>query len=98
MAAVTKQEDYSQLCKQDEHIKMIDFARNFGHQIAITAGMDMPRRLYGYNRRGSAGSPELIPEMIRIWREGYEVVYGKGSPVRGNLSSRSLLPNASTEF
>lgn len=30
----------SQLCKQDEHIKMIDFARNFGHQIAITAGMD----------------------------------------------------------
>ncbi|HOP73345.1 MAG TPA: glycosyltransferase, partial [Thermoclostridium caenicola] len=30
----------SELCRQDKHVKMIDFARNFGHQIAITAGMD----------------------------------------------------------
>ena len=78
MAAVTKQEIISQLCKQDEHIKMIDFARNFGHQIAITAGMDYAAGDCMVIIDGDLQDPpELIPEMIRIWREGYEVVYGK---------------------
>ncbi|MDI9513897.1 MAG: glycosyltransferase family 2 protein [Clostridiaceae bacterium] len=68
----------SQLCKQDEHIKMIDFARNFGHQIAITAGMDYAAGDCMVIIDGDLQDPpELIPEMIRIWREGYEVVYGK---------------------
>lgn len=60
-----------------EHVVIIHFARNFGHQIAITAGMD--------HARGDAvvvldsdlqDPPEVIPELIAKWREGYEVVYG----------------------
>lgn len=67
-----------QLCKQDDHIKMIDFARNFGHQIAITAGMDYAAGDCMVIIDGDLQDPpELIPEMIRIWREGYDVVYGK---------------------
>ncbi|HOT91357.1 MAG TPA: glycosyltransferase family 2 protein [Anaerolineae bacterium] len=59
-----------------EHVVVIHFARNFGHQIAITAGMD--------HARGDAivvidsdlqDPPEVIPELIAKWREGYEVVY-----------------------
>lgn len=64
--------------KKDSHVKIVDFARNFGHQTAVTAGM-----------KYSSGDavviidadlqdpPELIPGMIEKWKEGYEVVYGK---------------------
>ncbi|MCB0177001.1 MAG: glycosyltransferase [Anaerolineae bacterium] len=60
----------------DPSVRYIDFARNFGHQIAVTAGMDYAR--------GDAAilidadlqdPPELILEMIKKWQEGYEVVY-----------------------
>lgn len=66
------------VAKKDSHVKIVDFARNFGHQTAVTAGM-----------KYSSGDavviidadlqdpPELIPGMIEKWKEGYEVVYGK---------------------
>lgn len=59
-----------------EHVVVLHFARNFGHQLAITAGMD--------HARGDAvviidsdlqDPPEVIPELVAKWREGYEVVY-----------------------
>ncbi|MCM3271969.1 glycosyltransferase family 2 protein [Paenibacillus elgii] len=62
----------------DETVKLINFSRNFGHQIAITAGMDYAS--------GEAvividadlqDPPELILEMIAKWQEGYDVVYAK---------------------
>jgi len=65
-----------ELHAQDERVKVVDFARNFGHQIAVTAGMDYAQ--------GDAvvlidadlqDPPELILEMLAKWREGYEVVY-----------------------
>lgn len=64
--------------KSDKCVKLLEFSRNFGHQIAITAGMD--------HARGDAiviidadlqDPPELIPQMIEKWKEGYEVVYAK---------------------
>lgn len=57
-------------------VKTILFSRNFGHQIAVTAGVD--------NAKGAAiilidadlqDPPELIPEMIEKWKEGYQVVF-----------------------
>jgi len=65
-----------ELAREDERVRPIIFARNFGHQIAITAGWDYAR--------GDAvviidadlqDPPELILEMAKKWREGYEVVY-----------------------
>jgi glycosyltransferase involved in cell wall biosynthesis len=65
-----------ELAKLDKHIRPVIFARNFGHQVAITAGWDYAR--------GDAvviidadlqDPPEAIPELIARWREGYEVVY-----------------------
>ena len=61
----------------DERIRVICFSRNFGHQMAITAGLE--------HAAGDAVAiidadlqdpPELIPEMVALWRSGYKVVYG----------------------
>ena len=64
------------LHKQDQRVKVIDFSRNFGHQVAITAGADFAE--------GDAvivmdadlqDPPEVVLKMIAKWREGYEVIY-----------------------
>jgi polyisoprenyl-phosphate glycosyltransferase len=62
----------------DKHVQLIDFSRNFGHQVAISAGFA--------EARGKAivaidadlqDPPEIIPELVAKWREGFDVVYGK---------------------
>ena len=67
-----------QIAKDKPEVRIINFARNFGHQIAITAGMDYAK--------GDAvviidadlqDPPEVIKQMVEKWQEGYEVVYGK---------------------
>ena len=64
------------LAKEDSRIRVVNFSRNFGHQIAVTAGMDAAN--------GDAvvlidadlqDPPELINEMINLWINGYDVVY-----------------------
>lgn len=64
------------LARRDRRLKVLRFARNFGHQIAVTAGID--------HAHGDAvilidadlqDPPELIPEMIERWKAGYQVVY-----------------------
>ncbi|HAF62525.1 MAG TPA: glycosyltransferase [Anaerolineaceae bacterium] len=64
------------LADQDARVVPLIFTRNFGHQIAVTAGMD--------HARGEAviiidadlqDPPQVIPELIEKWKEGYEVVY-----------------------
>jgi glycosyltransferase involved in cell wall biosynthesis len=66
----------SSLSEQDERLTVIELARNFGHQVAISAGLDYAR--------GDAviimdadlqDPPEVLPEFIEKWREGHEVVY-----------------------
>lgn len=72
------------LGKQDRRVRPVIFARNFGHQIAITAGWDYAR--------GDAvviidadlqDPPEAIPELARKWKEGYDVVYAVRSEREG---------------
>lgn len=64
------------LAGRDSRVRPVIFARNFGHQIAVTAGLD-------YSRGDAVviidadlqDPPEVILELIDKWREGYEVVY-----------------------
>lgn len=67
----------AQLHEEDPRVKGISFSRNFGFQIAVTAGLD--------HVQGEAviladadlqDPPEIFPRMIAKWREGYDVVYG----------------------
>jgi glycosyltransferase involved in cell wall biosynthesis len=67
----------SQLQASDARVRIITLSRNFGHQIAVTAGLE--------HASGEAlviidadlqDPPEVIPEMIQRWHDGYQVVYG----------------------
>ena len=67
----------AKLHEKDGRVKGLSFSRNFGFQEAVTAGLD--------HASGDAvvltdadlqDPPEVIPEMIAKWREGYQVVYG----------------------
>lgn len=59
-------------------VVLIDFSRNFGHQIAITAGMDYARgQAVIIIDADLQDPPEVMLLMIEKWKQGYEVVYGK---------------------
>jgi len=69
-------DEIRELAIKDKRVKPIIFARNFGHQIAVTAGLD-------YSTGDAViiidsdlqDPPEVILDLIEKWREGYEVVY-----------------------
>jgi dolichol-phosphate mannosyltransferase len=64
------------LAKKDSRVRPIIFARNFGHQIAITAGWDYARgKAIVIIDADLQDPPEAILELIEKWKEGYEVVY-----------------------
>ena len=68
----------------DNRIHYIDFARNFGHQIAATAGMDYAQgEAVVLIDADLQDPPELILEMIKKWQEGYQVVYAVRSERKG---------------
>jgi dolichol-phosphate mannosyltransferase len=78
----------AELGRSDPRVRVIRFARNFGHQVAITAGLD--------HAAGAAvvvmdadlqDPPEVVPELIARWQEGYEVVYA----VRARRTGESWL-------
>ena len=80
-----------EICANDSNVKLINFARNFGHQTAITAGMD-------YSSGDAVividadlqDPPEVIPEMIKKWREGFDVVYGQRVKRKGETLFKKL--------
>ncbi len=66
-----------ELHERDPRIKVINFSRNFGHQIAITAGTDYAAgKAVIVIDSDLQDPPEVIPDLIARWREGYQVVYG----------------------
>ncbi len=71
----------------DAHVRLVLLSRNFGHQLAVTAGID--------HARGAAvvlidadlqDPPEVIETMLARWREGYQVVYGVRSERQGETA------------
>lgn len=78
-------------CRNDIHLKLISFSRNFGHQTAITAGMD--------NAAGDAvivmdadlqDPPEVVLQMIEKHEEGYDVVYAIRSKRKGETFFKKI--------
>ncbi len=73
------------VCLEDKRVKLVDFSRNFGHQSAITAGMDFAGGQCMVIIDGDLQDPpELIPGMIALWRGGYDIVYGKRTSREGD--------------
>ena len=73
------------LSKEDERVKYINFSRNFGHQIAVTAGLDYSKGAAVVIIDGDLQDPpEVIPEMYAKHKEGFEVVYGQRLKRKGD--------------
>jgi polyisoprenyl-phosphate glycosyltransferase len=65
-----------ELALKDPHVRPVIFARNFGHQLAVTAGLDYSRgRAVVIIDSDLQDPPEVIPDLVAKWHEGYEVVY-----------------------
>jgi len=72
------------LAMKDEKIRPVIFARNFGHQIAVTAGLDYSRgKAVTIIDSDLQDPPEVILELIEKWKQGYEVVYAVRSEREG---------------
>jgi dolichol-phosphate mannosyltransferase len=80
-----------ELSATDSRLRLVRLSRNFGHQAAITAGLD--------TSRGDAvvvidadlqDPPELIPELVSRWRDGFDVVYAVRSEREGESASRLM--------
>jgi dolichol-phosphate mannosyltransferase len=73
-----------ELAHKDPHIRPVIFARNFGHQLAVTAGLDYSRgQAVVIIDSDLQDPPEVIPQLIAEWRNGYEVVYARRTEREG---------------
>ena len=75
--------------KNDSRIKIISFARNFGSWTAITAGIDYAKGdIVAWMSADLQDPPELIPQLIEKWKEGYQVVWAVRSSRKDPLLKR----------
>lgn len=81
----------SRLAREHEEVKALRFSRNFGHQLAVTAGMD--------EAKGDAviimdadlqDPPEVIADMAKAWEQGADIAYGKRLHRKGETAAKKL--------
>ena len=66
------------IAQNDKNVKIISFSRNFGHQCAVTAGLKyVTGDAIVIIDADLQDPPELIPEMLKLWEQGNDVIYGK---------------------
>ncbi|HEY0303781.1 MAG TPA: glycosyltransferase family 2 protein [Longimicrobiales bacterium] len=79
------------IAQSDSRVIILKFARNFGHQIAITAGLDAARGdCVVVIDSDLQDPPEVIPRMVDKWRAGYDVVFGVRSQRDGESAMKLL--------
>lgn len=80
-----------ELAKKDPHVKVLSFSKNFGHQLAVTAGLE--------HTSGDAviiidadlqDPPSVILDMVKLWEEGHDVVYGQRLKRKGETAFKKL--------
>lgn len=81
----------SRLAREHEEVKALRFSRNFGHQLAVTAGMD--------EAKGDAviimdadlqDPPEVIADMVKAWEQGADIAYGKRMDRKGETAAKKF--------
>jgi dolichol-phosphate mannosyltransferase len=78
-----------EIATQADYVKLVVLSRNFGQQAAISAGMDHSEGAAVINIDSDLQDPpELIPEMVSLWQQGYDVVYAQRSSRRDGLAKR----------
>jgi glycosyltransferase involved in cell wall biosynthesis len=80
-----------QIREQDARVKIINFSRNFGHQVAITAGIDYAEgEAVAIIDSDLQDPPEVILELVAKWKEGYRVVYAQREQRKGETFFKLL--------
>ena len=73
-----------EIAKEDKNVKILSFSRNFGHQAAVTAGIKyVTGDAIVIMDADLQDPPELIPDMLKLWEDGNEVIYGKRKARKG---------------
>lgn len=79
------------IANNDKCVKVISFSRNFGHQVAVTAGIKyITGDAIVIMDADLQDPPELIPDMLKLWEEGNEVIYGKRKTRKGESAFKLL--------
>lgn len=79
------------IARKDSNVKILSFSRNFGHQAAVTAGIKyITGDAIVIIDADLQDPPELIPEMLKLWEEGNEVIYGKRKTREGESKFKLL--------
>ncbi len=80
----------AEMHERDPRIKVVNFSRNFGHQVAITAGLNLAEGDAVIAMDGDLQDPpEALPDLVGRWREGYEVVYAVRQQRKENVFKRA---------
>ncbi len=80
-----------ELAQQDPQVRYLDFSRNFGQQIAISAGLDKARGKAVIILDGDLQDPpELVPELYRQWQKGHDVVYARRKTRAGESLAKKI--------
>ncbi len=80
-----------EIASNDKKVKVISFSRNFGHQAAVTAGLkEVTGQAVVIIDADLQDPPELIPDMLKKWEEGNEVIYGKRKTRKGESAFKLL--------
>ena len=83
------------ITKKDKNVKVVSFSRNFGHQAAVTAGLKyVTGDAIVIMDADLQDPPELIPDMLKYWEDGYEVIYGKRKTREGESAFKLLTAKA----
>lgn len=76
--------------ERDPRLKILNFSRNFGHQVAVTCGLDFAEGDAVIVMDGDLQDPpEILPDLVARWREGYEVVYAIRQQRKENVLLRA---------
>ena len=79
------------IAEEDKKVKIISFSRNFGPQAAVTAGLkEVNGDAIIIIDADLQDPPELIPEMMELWEQGNEVIYGKRKKRKGESTFKLL--------
>lgn len=80
-----------EIAKKDKNVKVISFSRNFGHQCAVTAGIKyVTGDAVVIIDADLQDPPELIPEMLKLWEDGNDVIYAKRKTRKGESRFKLL--------
>ena len=79
------------ICEKDKKVKVISFSRNFGHQVAVTAGLKyVDGDCVLIIDSDMQDPPELLVDMLKLWEEGNEVIYAKRKTRKGESKFKLL--------